>query len=277
MARPGQRLLDDCREDCVERGYLLVPAALQDLDGGDAASAYTTFSQATEIGSRFGERDLEAMGQLGQGQALIALGEESEGVAMLDEAMVAVTVGEVFADCRRDHLLRGHRDVPGHLRSAPGSGVDSRPGPLVRLATGPRAVPRTVPGASCPDHAVARGMARTRWTRRDRRASCSPARRPMPRRGWPFYQLAELHRLRGEFAAAEEAYRAGEPLGPGAPARTGAAAAGAGPCRGRGCGDPHRTGGRARPCRTGGVARRVRRHPAGRRRRPVRRAPPSAS
>ncbi|HTQ88753.1 MAG TPA: hypothetical protein VMK84_04595, partial [Streptosporangiaceae bacterium] len=93
----AQRLLDDCREDCAERGYLLVPAALRSLGEGDAASAYTTCSQSTEIGSRFGERDLEAMGRLGQGQALIALGQETEGVAMLDEAMVAVTGGEVSA------------------------------------------------------------------------------------------------------------------------------------------------------------------------------------
>jgi hypothetical protein len=97
MLARARRLRDDCRQECVERGYLLVPAALQNLGGGEAASAYATFSQATEIGSRFGERDLVALGQLGQGQALIALGEESDGVAMLDEAMVAVTGGEVFA------------------------------------------------------------------------------------------------------------------------------------------------------------------------------------
>jgi hypothetical protein len=68
-----------------------VPTGLQNLGEGDAASAYTAFSQAAEIGGRLGERDLTASGQPGQCQALMARGEVAEGVALLDEAMVAVT------------------------------------------------------------------------------------------------------------------------------------------------------------------------------------------
>jgi hypothetical protein len=38
----AQRLLDDNHQDCVERGYLLVPAALQHMDDGDYAATRTS-------------------------------------------------------------------------------------------------------------------------------------------------------------------------------------------------------------------------------------------
>ena len=51
--------------------------------------------QATAIGGRFGDKDLVTLGLQGQGRALIRQGEVARGVALLDEAMVAVTAGEV--------------------------------------------------------------------------------------------------------------------------------------------------------------------------------------
>ncbi|MFN2556741.1 MAG: DNA-binding response regulator, partial [Nitriliruptorales bacterium] len=94
LARARQ-VLDEYHLDCVERGYVLVPAALQTMFGGDAVTAHATFVQAAEIGDRFHERDLMTIGRLGRGQALIRSGGTSEGTALLDEAMVAVTTGEV--------------------------------------------------------------------------------------------------------------------------------------------------------------------------------------
>ena len=165
--------------------------------------------------------------------------------------------------------------MPGHLRSAPGSGVDGRPGPLVRFAAGPRAVPRTVPGASCSDHAVARGMAG-----RDGRGETGVrvALRPVgPCRGGDgLLPAGRAAPAAGRVRGSGGGVPADEPLGPGTPARAGAVAAGARSGRGRGRGGPHRTGGRARPCRTSGIARRVCRHPAGRRRRWCGALPPTS-
>ena len=80
--------------DCVEQGYLLVPAALQTMDV-DPAQAQSIFAQALAIGERFGDADLTTLGRLGTGQALIEQGQVQHGVSLLDEAMVAVEAGEV--------------------------------------------------------------------------------------------------------------------------------------------------------------------------------------
>ena len=56
---------------------------------------------AAEIGERFGDADLLALAVHEQGHALIRQGRVDEGLALLDEAMVAVTAGRALADRRR--------------------------------------------------------------------------------------------------------------------------------------------------------------------------------
>jgi hypothetical protein len=127
----GQRLLDDGRHDCVERGYLLMLQALRCMWAGENATLHTTYDQAARIGERFGDAQLVAFGRLGVGEALIRSGQTSAGVAMLDEVMVAVTTGEVSAigagistapssgNARRSSTCAGPRS--GRRRSASGA------------------------------------------------------------------------------------------------------------------------------------------------------------
>lgn len=91
----GQRLADELPEPDAVQGFLLVPAGLGKLFGGDPAGAREVFSQAAEFGRRFQDKDLSALSLLGTGQATLMLGSADEALRMFDEAMVAVTSGEV--------------------------------------------------------------------------------------------------------------------------------------------------------------------------------------
>ncbi|MGH8939681.1 MAG: DNA-binding response regulator, partial [Actinomycetes bacterium] len=93
----AHQVLEDVKAQTAEHGYLLVPLGLHAMGEGDFGAAYSLFSQANELANRFADRDLLAFGRLGQGQALVKGGETSRGLALLDEAMVAIIVGEVGA------------------------------------------------------------------------------------------------------------------------------------------------------------------------------------
>jgi ATP/maltotriose-dependent transcriptional regulator MalT len=60
--------------------------------GGPAAPK---FAEAVEVAQRLGDPDLLALGLPGAGQALIGQKRFAEGAALLDEAMVGVSSGEV--------------------------------------------------------------------------------------------------------------------------------------------------------------------------------------
>lgn len=91
----AQRIVEDLPEPCRFEGLLSVPAGLGALYQGDGAAAAAAFTRAADLGRARGDADSAALGTLGLGQAKVLLGEVDEGLALLDEAMVAVTVGEI--------------------------------------------------------------------------------------------------------------------------------------------------------------------------------------
>jgi ATP/maltotriose-dependent transcriptional regulator MalT len=91
----AQRLVDREDEDCVERGWLLVPASLQQLAAGEHEAAFATLSAAVESAERFRDADLLAAAMQFQGLTRIKQGRVEDGLRLLDEAMVGVTAGEV--------------------------------------------------------------------------------------------------------------------------------------------------------------------------------------
>jgi ATP/maltotriose-dependent transcriptional regulator MalT len=91
----AQRLLETEPEDVVERGYLLAHETFQHIYRGDFARAGETAARIVATGRRFSEPDLVAQGLMMQGRIMIYSGRVPEGLALLDEAMVGLTAGEV--------------------------------------------------------------------------------------------------------------------------------------------------------------------------------------
>jgi ATP/maltotriose-dependent transcriptional regulator MalT len=91
----ASRLLEHERQEGAEHGYQLTSVAFQQLMAGEYADARATAERAAAIGGRFGDADLVAFGLYLQGRALVWDGRVGEGLALLDEAMVAVVAGEL--------------------------------------------------------------------------------------------------------------------------------------------------------------------------------------
>ena len=131
MVRPAERLVEREGKECVEQGYLLIPAAIQAEMSGNFEGAYDTATAAAAIGERFGDADLFAVAVHIQGQARISQARISEGLRLLDEAMVAVTAGKVspiFTGIVYCGVIAG---CERGVRPASRTRVDQRPGPLV--------------------------------------------------------------------------------------------------------------------------------------------------
>jgi DNA-binding CsgD family transcriptional regulator len=93
----ANRLLEHEPRDCAERGYLLLPLAVQHIEADDNTAAQQVSAQAAARGRHAGDADLVALALHVQGRALVRLGRVSEAMAAFDEAMVAVVSSEVSA------------------------------------------------------------------------------------------------------------------------------------------------------------------------------------
>jgi DNA-binding CsgD family transcriptional regulator len=198
----AERVLDESQLDCVVRGYLLIPTAIRHVVQGDPAAAHDAFSRAAEIARRFADRDLASLACHGRGRTLIRLGHICEGVALLDEAMASVIAGDVTS------LVAG--DVYCSVLEACQETFDLR-----RAYEWTTSLARWC--ATQPDLVRYRGecllyraevlQLRGNWSdaARDAQDACALLL-SRPAAGAAFYRLGEIHRLRGEFAKAEEAY-----------------------------------------------------------------------
>lgn len=207
----AQRLLEHDTHECAERGYLLLPVVEQRLESGDFETAYATAADAAAIGERCRDPDLIACARHQQGRVRLQQAQIEAGLALLDETMITVTADElsplvtglmycsVIAACQQVYALDRTREwtaaltrwCEGQSDMVAFAGVCQvhRAEIMQLLGTWPEAIEE-----------ARRACARSLGI--DRRATAAA-----------LYQQAELHRLKGEFAAAETAYRGASQLG----------------------------------------------------------------
>jgi len=87
----SERLLQSAPEDCVERGYLLLPRMLRHVMAHEFEDVVEVGGRAADIGRRFGDPDLSALAAQTQARALLRLSRTDEGLRLLDEVMISVT------------------------------------------------------------------------------------------------------------------------------------------------------------------------------------------
>ncbi len=208
----AQRLLDDRKIDCVERGYLRYAAALRAAFSGDVRAGYEAFHAAAEIGLLFHDPELAALARIGEGRCLIWLDRVDEGVALLDEGMVAIEANDVSAIAIGDAYCTA---IEGCTEL-----FDVR-----RAHTWTAALSRWVDGQ--PELMLYRGQclihrAEMLYLRGDWDAAADQIEEAYRRladpvgqrsRGAAAYLKGDLHRLRGEDRAAEAEFQLASELG----------------------------------------------------------------
>ncbi len=201
----AQRMIESYGRDCPERGWMMLPVMYQHEAAGDLAAAAAAAAAALEIGQRFGDADLFALAAGGQGYMLLKQGRVKEGLGLLDEAMVAVTTGElspiptglvycgVILACQEVYELGRAREWTAALTRW--------------CADQPDLVAFT---GRCLVHRAEIMQLEGAWTdalEEARRAGHRFAETRNSAAGLALYRQGELLRLQGEFEVAEVAYR----------------------------------------------------------------------
>jgi DNA-binding CsgD family transcriptional regulator len=203
----ASRLLGRQSSERAEHGYLLLPVVKRHEANDDWEAADKVAGQAAEIGMRFDEADLVALALHEQGRQRIRQGKIDDGLTLLDEVMVTVIGDElspivtgllycsVIDACQEVYALRRAREWTAALTDW------WRRQPDMVSFTG-----------RCLLHRAEILMLQGAW-----RDALEEARRAGRRlmsgssesaTGEAFYRQGEVHRRRGAFAEAEQAYRA---------------------------------------------------------------------
>ena len=206
----AQRLLEELGRDAVATGYVAFLRMHAYLAAADWPAAAACAAETVAAAGRHGDRDLLALGLCSQGRLRIYSGQVAAGLALLDEAMAGVTAGEVSAI------------VFGHVYCAAIEGCQEI-ADLGRVAEWTSALHRwcaAQPGlvAFTGQCAVHRGQVmrlRGAWVEALEELTLAVERYrrvgSMDAAGLAECERGDLLRLRGEYAAAEEAYqRSGE-------------------------------------------------------------------
>ncbi len=205
LGRAARVLEEAGCDDCVVHGFLLLTAGIRHVSEGKIDQACVDFERAEAIGRRFHSHELIAFARLGEGRICIQGGRITDGTSLLDEVMVTLADGGVSPEnvgvvyCVALEACDEMFDVgrAQEWTEAFGHWCDSQP----------EIVPNR--GDCLVRHTEIMRM-RGEWAdaiaEAHRACDLLANERTTPAAGAAFYQLAELHRLRGQLAEAEAAY-----------------------------------------------------------------------
>jgi class 3 adenylate cyclase len=199
----AQRILESEPEG-PEHGYLLARRSFRAL-GGNLDEAIELARRGADIGKRFGDRDLQALGATYEGVALVEKGEVAEGLALIDEAALAAVSGELGLYVTGSvycNMIGACCEIADYRRAGEWTAAALRKGV------------RTTPG-DCRIHQAEVLVLRGSWAEAEESARIGAEELRAWNRfahvGEGLYQIGEIRRLRGDIAGAVEAFRdAGE-------------------------------------------------------------------
>jgi DNA-binding CsgD family transcriptional regulator/tetratricopeptide (TPR) repeat protein len=199
----SERLLQSAPEDCVERGYLLMPRMLRHVMANEFDDVVDLGGRAADIGRRFRDPDLTALAAQTQARALLRLSRTSEGLRLLDEVMISVTSSQlspmvtgivycsVLEGCYETHAIKRAAVWTESLTDWCGEQPD-----LVAF------------NDQCLAHRSEILRLQGAWIEavlEAQRAGEAGARFQIAAQA--LYQLGEIQRMRGDLAAAQQTYR----------------------------------------------------------------------
>jgi DNA-binding CsgD family transcriptional regulator len=202
----ANRLLEHEPPDCAERGLLLLSLAVQHIGADDNAAAQELAARAAAIGRQAGDDDLVALALQVQGRALVRLGRVGEAMAAFDEAMVAVVAGElspVVVGTVYCSMLEACQEILEWRRAREWTAAlttwcDSQPD-MVTFS------------GRCLVHRAEILHLHGAWPESVEEARQAGERLGHAADSWAtggaFYRQAEVHRVLGDFTAAEDAYQ----------------------------------------------------------------------
>ena len=202
------RLLKD-EPECPERGYLFINQGYLQVGKGAPDEAFATAQRAFDLGAKFEDRDLQALGLNIQGVALVAKGEVVEGMGLLNEAAAAAVAGELGTAasaviyCNIVGTCRGLSDY-----GKASEWIDAAKRWCERTAMS------TYPG-TCRVYRAEVMRLRGVWAEAetDARAACEELRRYPSMAREAFYELGEIRLRIGDLAGAEQALRQAHEMG----------------------------------------------------------------
>jgi len=201
----AQTLCEEHNLDCAAHWFVHAQMAAGAMFEGNYDTAIPGFAEAQRHADRIGDPDVMTLARVGRGQALTNLGRPAEGLPLIDEVMITLTHDKVSP------LVAGLAYCAAIVTCQHSLDVRRAQEWTAALTRWCERQPDLVPyRGDCLVHRAEILTLHGAWP--DAYEQAQQARDWLVTVGGPilggaYYRLGELHRLRGEYAEAEAAYK----------------------------------------------------------------------